>query len=185
LDYLTSGELEPNMDVVFASHFGLLIVTIPKLPQSDYNQKTLITKAENIRRKVNFMVDTTVTATYLNQTPPMIRYNGLPSFPVYAENVSVFLHNRNDDLSAIVENVKNSKTLTISFPPNWVGGVLKLFDIKQLPGASSIQFIGDNSSLYERWTSIVNKYLMMPNPDKWECQEELEKDKSTKPFASD
>jgi hypothetical protein len=111
----------------------------------------------------------------------LTNFNGIPSKPINnCDDVIIYI-DKDVELKDLVGKIHQVKDLTIFFMKNWIGGILSVFDLTGYQDLR-ITFCDDGR---EKVYEIVTTHLLSPSPDKWDCQEELEKNKSTKPFASD
>jgi hypothetical protein len=91
---------------------------------------------------------------------------------------------KNDKLTNIHKHISSLNILTIDFKPDWIGGVLDLFELKSKTNFFNLYcFDSKPGSGLFRVVDFLKENL--GSLDKWDAQEELEKDKATKPFASE
>jgi hypothetical protein len=116
--------------------------------------------------------------------PASLEITGELNFtPLYKGSFkSVTVNIRKGDSLTSLGTYLHSSNLILKIENNWVGGVLSLFEIKGLQPTKTAVYTNDPK---------ISKVFMIvlgnlkEGKDKWDCQEELEKDKSTKPFASE
>jgi hypothetical protein len=118
-----------------------------------------------------------------------VNCQGVPKFRLDYNEIIIRI-SKQQTLNKIDEVIINPDFVSVSFDKNWIGGLLKLCDIKNINTNRFSLCIendaGGNSSggLQKALDNVMNE-LLKPNPDKWNLQEELEKDKATKPYASE
>jgi hypothetical protein len=113
-----------------------------------------------------------------------LAFHSVPDYKCAATSMFIKVA-KEDSLINLAENIEVFSNLELHFATNWVGGLLSLFEIKEKVGFDLTLKVKDGAgSGLEKALKIVDTFLSSEG-DKWECQEELEKDKSTKPFASE
>jgi hypothetical protein len=119
-----------------------------------------------------------------NKYIPYVRFDlyGEPKYKIISTKIVLHV-SRGIQLKAIIEKIE-AESLIINFTDgNWVGGLLSILD---LPSSTLIGFRATITlSKPLRQAIEIIKDCRGSSGDKWDCQEELEKDKSTKPFASE
>jgi hypothetical protein len=155
------------------------ILNLPAKFAGDLNLTNEI-RQRTVDTLLGFFPDLRLTHSFIRLT-----LDGLPRFKIFSGG-NIYIHVKKAELS-LAPAVKyiNPKNIKVVFyiPDGWVGGVLSVLEMPN----EEIKFVGGNHRGDLPWINIVKRYLKLPvhQRDKWDCQEELEKDKSTKPFASD
>jgi hypothetical protein len=109
---------------------------------------------------------------------------GIPKKRLAGRNINVNIPPKTSSLKGI-EIISTNPNVLIILPHNYVGGLLSVFDMDnpRVNFRIDVEFGQPPKGLV---TAVkIVRDMIVDNKDKWDCQEELEKDKSTKPFASD
>jgi hypothetical protein len=109
----------------------------------------------------------------------------VPTYPVFFDRIEVYVR-RGEELTDVGKYIKAPSELYFYFPPTWVGGLLGILELKHVDFEGVyLTCLHPNNPVLETALNIVEQFLANAERDgTWDCQEKLEKDKSTKPFAS-
>jgi hypothetical protein len=132
-------------------------------------------------------VFTTLEDTYCAVLKGTVQCFGIPNYKISWNYINITLTDKNMKLTGISKVIIGKDLmLTIELCNNWIGGILDIFNMDNI-AAFYLQRTSHpkHDEFTKKMQEFISKHLSNPNLDKWDAQEELEKDKSTKPFASE
>jgi hypothetical protein len=112
-----------------------------------------------------------------------VEIDGEVNFPIACKLISLVKVKlaKHQKITGIEKYLHDIQSFRLVVEHGWVGGLLSILKIKGLKREAFVGY-GILSDNYTKVFEIITKHI---GGDVWDCQEELEQDKSTKPFASE